>query len=218
MSDILGTSVVILAVFCSRFTDFPIDGCAGLAVSVMILIAGIKVLKETTNPLLGGCPDPELVEKLRQRLLKCPGIKGVHDIILHNYGPNQYFATAHAEMELNNSSMSDIHDILEAAEVDVAKHLPIHLLLHCDPFDAANPETKYWRSRMENAVSDFDAKFKLYDFRLEKTGEQLILSFHLLTPRNYRYSFEEISTILTQAMQIHAPNIQLKIVFLHSFI
>lgn len=217
LSDILGTLVVLGAVFAARFTAFPVDGCAGAVVAVMILIAGVRILKETSDPLLGECPDPDLVQKLRDVLLSCEGIRGVHDIILHNYGPNRYFATAHAEVALEGSPLS-IHDMLEAAEVQVGKKLPIHLLLHCDPYDTSDPVVKDWRVKLEDVVAGFDSKFKVYDFRLDESGPERVLHFHLLFPRNYNLACEEITSELTRRMQIYDPAIRLKIEYIHSYV
>ncbi len=213
LSDMFGTAIVLGAVAASGYTDFPVDGCAGALVAVVLLIGGIRVLRDTINPLLGECPDSDLVEKLKNRLLACKGIRGVHDIILHNYGPNQYFATAHAEVSLEGSLL-EVHDMLEAAEVDVAKNLPIHLLLHCDPYDIASPVVKEWRVRMENAAAEFDEKFKLYDFRMTEK----CLHFHLLIPRNYKFSHAEISEALTEKMRVYDPELKLNIEFINSFV
>lgn len=217
LSDILGTLVVLGAVFAARFTAFPVDACAGAVVALMILFAGFRVLKETTDPLLGECPDPELVQKLRELLLSCEGIRGVHDIILHNYGPNQYFATAHAEVSLDGTPLS-IHDMLEAAEVEVGKKLPIHLLLHCDPYDTTDPVVKEWRVKLEEVVAEFDSKFKVYDFRLDESGPVRSLCFHLLFPRNYSMRQEDVTAELTLRMRKYDPALQLKIEFVHSYV
>lgn len=217
LSDILGTSVVLGAVFAARFTAFPVDGCAGVVVAVMILCAGVRVLKEASSPLLGECPDPELVQKIRELLLSCDGIRGVHDIILHNYGPNQYFATAHAEVALDSSPLT-IHDMLEAAEVKVGKQLPVHLLLHSDPYDTADPVVKEWRVKLEDVIVDFDSKFKVYDFRLDEGAEGRCLTFHLLFPRSYVLTGEEITAELTRRMQKYDPQIRLKIEYIHSYV
>ena len=181
LSDCLGTGLVIAALIVSRFTDFPVDGCAGIIVALLILWAGAGVLKDTVNKLLGEPPDPELVTKLRETILACPGIDGVHDIMIHNYGENSYYVTAHAEISCDGDRYS-AHDILENAEVVVAQSLPVHLLLHGDPYSKSNPEVIYWRSRMENEVAKFDSELKLYDFRLGKdeAGGVVSLSFHLL--------------------------------------
>lgn len=219
LSDCIGTLLVTAALISSNFTNFPLDGCAGLIVAGMILWAGGSVLKDTANKLLGEPPDPELVQNLKNTILDCPGIDGVHDIIIHNYGENSYYATAHAEMSCDGDRFS-AHDILENAEVTVAKKLPVHLLLHGDPYNKKNPEVIYWRSCIENIVSQLDSELKLYDFRLEKDNstDQINLSFHLLVPHKYGMSNDEIRNELLQKLMSYQKNISLNIVFLKSFI
>lgn len=217
LSDMIGTSVVLLAVIGSKYTSFPIDGCAGFLVALLVLVGGGKVLRDTINPLLGEPPSKEIVKELQARLLQCHGIKGVHDIIIHNYGPNQYFATAHAEVEMHDDILS-VHDMLENAEVEIGKNLPIHLLLHCDPYNPTDPEVKEWRVRMEDVVAEFDPHFKVYDFRMKKEEKKITLSYHVLIPRNYSLSYEEIHEKLSAEMKKFKSELELKIEFMHSFI
>ncbi len=217
LSDLLATTVVLIAVIAARFTEFPIDGCAGTVVAGLVILGGIEILRDAINPLVGECPDPHLVEELQERLLKCPGIRGIHDIILHNYGPNQYFATAHAEVNREGDLLS-VHDTLEAAEVEIAKSMPIRLILHCDPYDTEDPHIKNWRAKAENAISSMDHKFKLYDFRMEEPPEGRSIHFHLLVPRNYSLSYDQISEELTRKMAQYDPNITLHIEFINAFV
>ena len=220
LSDCLSTGVVIISLFAARFTDFPVDGCAGLIVASMILWGGIKVLKETVSKLVGEPPDPDLVSELKRTILACPGIDGVHDLIIHNYGANSYYVTAHAEISCD-SELQAAHDILENAEVEVGKKMPVHLLLHGDPYSKDNPLVIRWRSRMENEVSDFDSEFKLYDFRLGRSADGSkveFLSFHLLIPHNYAVGEDEIKDELTARIGKYDPEMKLKIVFLKSFV
>ena len=210
---------MVASLILSRYTTFPVDGAAGILVALLILWAGGGVLKDTVSKLLGEPPDHSLVEKVRETILACPGIDGVHDIMIHNYGENSYYVTAHAEISCDGDRFS-AHDILENAEVAVGRKLPVHLLLHGDPYNRDNPEVIFWRSRMENAVSMFDSEFKLYDFRLEKNlqGEVEKLSFHLLIPHRYGMTENEIHDALLKEMLKHKADIQLNIRFLKSFI
>lgn len=219
LSDCLGTGLVIAALIASCYTDFPVDGCAGIIVAVLILIAGAGVLKDTVNKLLGEPPDAGLVEKLKETLLACPGIDGVHDIIIHNYGENSYYVTAHAEISCEGDLYS-AHDVLENAEVTVARTLPVHLLLHGDPYNKSNPEVIYWRSRMENEVAKFDSELKLYDFRLGKdnAGNVVSLSFHLLIPHRYGLTESEIHAALQDRIRVYKDDLELQILFLKSYI
>jgi hypothetical protein len=220
LSDCLSTIVVIISLVAARYTAFPVDGCAGLIVAAMILWGGVKVLKETVSKLVGEPPAPELVDEIKGTILSCPGIDGVHDLIIHNYGANSYYVTAHAEISCD-SELQAAHDILENAEVEVGKRMPVHLLLHGDPYSKDNPLVIKWRSRMENEVSDFDSEFKLYDFRLGKRSDDSkveFLSFHLLIPHKYGVGEEDIKAELTARIRKYDPEMNLKIVFLKSFI
>lgn len=218
LSDLAATTMVLIALLLSPYTSLPLDGIAGGIVALLVVWGGIGILRENINPLVGERPAPELVDELRERLLKFKAIRGVHDIILHNYGPNLYFATAHAEVNRDQELMH-IHDDLEEAEVEIARTMPVRLILHCDPYEIEDPWIKLWRSRAEEAVSDFDAKFKLYDFRLEEQpGQPRRLHFHLLVPRNYALSYEEISRCLERTLRHFDPTLQLHIEFLNAYI
>ena len=219
LSDCLGTALAIAALIVSRYTTFPVDGCAGLIIAGMILWAGGSVLRDTTSKLLGEPPSPEFVTQLQEAILECPGIDGVHDIMIHNYGESSYYVTAHAEISCEGSRFS-AHDILENAEVAVARKLSVHLLLHGDPYCKDNPEVIYWRSRLETAVSNLGCELKLYDFRLHgvEDGKVKTISFHLLTPYRYCMSEREIKNELQQKMAEYQSDVELDITFLKSFI
>ncbi len=219
LSDMLTTAVIAGAAFAGHFIPaFPIDGCVGAVVAVIVIAGGIKIIRDAVSPLLGECPDRTIVEQLRAKLLTCEGVRGVHDIILHNYGPNRYFATAHAEVSRDSDSAT-VHDILESAEIEVGRELPIFLVLHGDPFDTEDPTVKMWRARMEDAVLAFDPKFRLYDFHLHaEPGKPLLLSYHLLIPRNYALDESEITGRLTAVMTAYDPEIRLDITYLNAFV
>lgn len=219
LSDCVSTAVVVASLIAGRYSDFPLDGCAGIIVAGMILWAGSSVLKDTVSKLLGEPPDTELVEKIRSLILESPGIDGVHDIMIHNYGANTYYVTAHAEISCDGDRFS-AHDILENAEVAVGKVLPVHLLLHGDPYNKKNPEIILWRGRLENTVAEFDSEFKVYDFRLEKDSQGNVskLIFHMLIPHRYGMSQDEILRELQKKMSAYQQNIELDILFLKSFV
>ncbi len=213
LSDLFATSVVLLSVIFGKFVDFPVDGCAGVAVALLVVVGGVKILRETTDPLLGTPPSPELVNELRSRVLKCRGIRGVHDIIMHNYGPNQYFATAHAEVDPGSDILA-VHDLLERAEVEIGKHMPVHLLLHCDPGDSCDPELRLWQGRLENVVADLNPRYKVYDVRLIREDRLRTLTFNLLVPCDDGTGGEDLQNFVSEALAVHPdpPRIRLRIV------
>ena len=228
LSDILTTGIVLLSVVAGHYTTLPIDGCAGAVVAIIVIVGGINSLRNIINPLLGERPDPALVEELRQRLLACPGIRGVHDVIVHNYGPGTYFATAHAEVDRDGDLVA-MHNILEAAEVEIARTMPVRVILHCDPYATAEPQTRLWRQRCETAVRDIDRQLVIYDLNLDVTTptdadneaaatDAPVLHFHLLVPRNYPLSQDAIRAKLTQALKEHDPKLHVHIDFMSSFV
>lgn len=216
-SDLLITAVVLLAVLLAPHTDFPVDGVAGTLVALMVLLGGVKIIRNTIDPLLGVRPDKKMVEELRKRLLACKGISGIHDIIIHNYGPNQHFATAHAEVSSEEDLLS-VHDTLEAAEVEIARTMPIRLILHCDPFVSKDPLVKLWHDRALQAVKELDHKFKLYDFHLDGSTGTPKMHFNLLIPRNYALSEERLTERLTNSLQKYDANLAVQIDYMNSFV
>lgn len=215
LSDIAGTVVVLIAAVADRFTHFPVDGCAGVLAALLVLCGGVRILRETINPLLGEPPGPELVEELRARLLKCRGIRGVHDIIMHNYGPNQYFATAHAEVDIDTDIFA-VHDMLEQAEAEIGKHMPVHLLLHCDPCHASGPKTREWQDKVENAAAEVNPLFKIYDFCAKRGKDGTVLEFNLLVPHSCSADQALIETQLADAMKRYPSAPELKITVVRS--
>lgn len=218
LSDILTTSLVIVSLVISQYTSFPVDGVAGLLVAFFIILGGAEVIREIINPLLGECPDRKLVEEIRKRLLNCRDICGVHDIIVHSYGPDRYFATAHAEVNPEKNDMVQIHDALEAAEVDIARHMPVRLLLHCDPFFSQEPELKHWRTLAEDLTGTLDPELKVYDFRIEKSGDQILLNFQLLVPRKFVLTNQELIRKITHLLREHDKRVNTQITITHGFV
>ncbi len=228
LSDILTTSIVLLSVVAAHYTTLPIDGCAGAVVAIIVIVGGINSLRNIINPLLGERPNPALVDELRQRLLACQGIRGVHDVIVHNYGPGAYFATAHAEVDRDGDLVA-MHNILEAAEVEIARTMPVRVILHCDPYATADPQTRLWRQRCEAAVRDIDRQLVIYDLNLDAAApadsnneaaatDAPALHFHLLMPRNCPLSQDAIRAKLTQALKEHDPRLHVHIDFMNSFV
>ncbi|MBQ9336685.1 MAG: cation transporter [Lentisphaeria bacterium] len=217
LCDILETAVVLGAVALGGSCSWPVDGWAGVLAAGLVLFGGVRILRETVDPLLGKPPKPEMVEELKSRLLQFPGILGIHDVIIHNYGPNQYFATAHAEVDLNRDILA-VHDLLEKAQTEIGRHLPVHLLLHCDPCNAADPEIRKWRGRVEAAASAADEDFKIFDLRLRKNEGRSILEFQLLIPRGESVDEAAVRAKISAALAQYPDLPELNILFTRSYV
>ena len=217
LCDILETAVVLGAVALGGFCSWPVDGWAGLLAAGLVVVGGGKILHETVDPLLGEPPKPEMVEELKSRLLNMPGILGVHDVIIHNYGPNQYFATAHAEVDLNGDILA-VHDLLEKAQTEIRRYLPVELLLHCDPCNAADPEIRKWRERAEAAAVAADEDFKIFDLRLRKNDDRTVLEFQLLIPRGESVDETEVRQKISAVLAQYPDLPELNILFTRSYV
>ena len=141
LGDVFTSSSVAISFLVSKFTSFPIDGYLGALVALFILYSGFSLTKETLNPLLGEAPDPELVQKIKNMVLSYDKITGVHDLIIHNYGPCRCMASIHAEVP-SNISIMEIHEIIDKAEREISEKLKIYLVIHMDPIAIDDKEVK----------------------------------------------------------------------------
>ena len=220
-NDILMTLAVFVAVWSSRWTRLPVDGLAGTATALFVLWSGGRLLMQATSPLLGETPSSGIVDQLRKCLLSVPGINGVHDIIIHNYGPSRYFASAHAEIDPNQSVVA-AHDLMERAEAAVQAQMPVTLLLHCDPFQNT-PRTEGLLHDLEAAAVAAAPGSRVSDFRVEWREDGIVLDFDLTVPPALAAGRAEISAALDRAMQgtPHNPRglpVTLKIDFREAYV
>ncbi len=179
MGDVFTSSCVVIAFFASRYTSFPIDGYAGVVVSLAILYAGYSLIKETISPLLGEAPDRELVEKINQAILSYPHIEGVHDLIVHNYGVGKTLASVHAEIPANIDIMT-IHDIIDEAEREISEKYKLHLVIHMDPICIETEEILIARGEVEKIIKYNPVIKSMHDFRIIGKGEHKNLIFDIV--------------------------------------
>lgn len=135
-NDVITTTAVLVCALVSRFTGLELDGWAGLTVGIFVLVSGLALVRDTVNPLLGEAPSQEMVDRVVALVLATPGILGVHDLMIHDYGPGRKVASAHAEMD-SRTSLLTAHTTLDGIERRVAFETGITLTLHCDPIDVS---------------------------------------------------------------------------------
>lgn len=197
ISDVMATTVTLLSVIAGRFTTLPVDGVMGLVVSGMILKAGYSVAKDTITPLLGTRPDPELVREIKRLILQYDGIVGVHDLLVHDYGPGRIFASVHAEVPLENDVLYS-HDIIDNAEREIAKRLNIHIVIHMDPIQTGSPELDALRMQVVKKMQEIDPRFSIHDFRMVSGHTHSNLIFDVLIPIDYP---DKEETVAAQAQE-----------------
>lgn len=132
LSDTLATLLVLASIIASHYTDIPIDGWAGLVVAIIISYAGFTATKETVKPLLGEAPDTDFINKIEKTILEYEHILGIHDVLVHNYGPGRFIISLHAEVP-GNKDIYELHTIIETIEKDIAKKFGWYIVIHTDP-------------------------------------------------------------------------------------
>ena len=177
--DVFTSFCVAISLILSKWTSFPIDGYIGILISLFIVYSGFSLIKDTLNPLLGEPPDPQLVEKIKKGVLKYEYISGVHDLIIHNYGPGKCMASIHAEIP-QDISVVTIHEVIDKAERELSSELNIYLVIHMDPIDTDCKFTKAVKMEVENIISEIPEVKSMHDFRITGEGENRIVIFDLI--------------------------------------
>ena len=176
LGDVFTSSCVAISFLVSKFTSIPVDGYFGLLVALFILYSGFNLIKETLNPLLGEAPDPELVKNIKEMVLSYNKILGVHDLIIHNYGPGKAMASIHAEIP-SDISVIEIHDIIDTAEREISEKLDIHLVIHMDPICINDEENIMTLKEIKNIINTNPNFASIHDLRVIGAGEHKTLLF-----------------------------------------
>ena len=195
-NDVITTAAVLLASVISHFTGFNLDGYMGVIVSVFIFISGINLVKETLDPLLGQPPTKEMFETIEKKILSYDNVLGVHDLMVHSYGPNTYFASAHIEMDAKIDVLV-CHDIMDQIERDFKSELNIHLVVHLDPTILDSPEINELKEMVNDIICEIDRDLTFHDFRVVVGEENKNVLFDVVVPPEYKYSDEELEKIIT---------------------
>ncbi len=196
-NDVLTTLGVLVAGIISHFTGFNLDGYMGVVISIFILISGINLVKETLNPLLGEPPTKEMFNTIEQKILSYENVLGVHDLMVHSYGPNSFFASAHIEMDANINVLV-CHDLMDRIERDFKKEFNIHLVVHLDPTILDSPEINELKVMVRGIIDEIDPELTFHDFRVVVGEENKNVLFDVVVPPTYKYSDEELEEIITK--------------------
>ena len=200
ISDVCGTMAVLVSTLLSPVLHFNLDGYMGIVVSGIIIYGAYGLLRDMINSLIGEAPDPELVHNIVDRIMAHPAIIGVHDMMLHNYGPNKIFASAHVEVD-SSKDIFETHDHIDNIEREVKENMNIDLVLHMDPVKVNDPETELYREKVVEAIHQIDPKWGFHDFRIVSGPTHVNLVFDLVIPFEEKYTQEEIEVMLLKHIQ-----------------
>ena len=207
LSDCLATLAVVATSIISKYTGFIyLDGLAGLAVGIFILIEGIGSAKDTLNPLLGKAPDPELIKEIRNIMLhQNKNITGMHDLIIHDYGPGRIIISLHAEVPADGNIL-ELHDIIDNAERELEKKLHCTATIHMDPIVTDDPKVLKIKSRVESILQTISPSLSMHDFRVVPGKTHTNLVFDVLMPFGFSMTESELKNEVQKAVTTDIGN------------
>ncbi len=186
-NDVLSTFATLVSLCLSLVTDLPIDGIIGMIVSLMVLKSGIDIFKDTVNPLLGQAPDKQLVQDIHDFVLSFDKVQGIHDFMMHDYGPGRQYMTLHAEVNSNDNIM-EIHDQIDLIEREVLEKFNILTTIHMDPIDMDDELTNQLKNQVSELVKSIHSEYSIHDFRIVSGPTHTNMIFDVVVP-----SYDEIS-------------------------
>ena len=184
LGDVAATTATIVSMLIFGIFNVNVDGIVGLAVSVVVMIAGVNIAKDTLAPLIGEAIDPEVYREITQFVESYDGIVGSHDLIVHNYGPGRSMASIHAEVP-SDVDIETSHEIIDRVERDAVRKLHLFLVIHMDPIETKNAKVDNYRKIAGEVLDQVDSRLSLHDFRIVDGKEQVNLIFDLVVPRDY---------------------------------
>ncbi len=202
-NDVICTGVVLVSSLLGLWLPLSIDGYVGMAVALFVIWSGFTVIKDTVSPLLGQAPDPELVQGIQQTVLAYDGVVGIHDLIVHDYGPGRIFVSLHAEVP-EDQPISKSHDVIDNIEMELQETFHILSCIHMDPVDTDNPETLRLKAMAIRLMNEVDESLTLHDFRVVTGDTHTNLLFDLVVPHGCQNG-QELATRLREAIHAHDP-------------
>lgn len=191
ISDVAATSVVLLTAIAGQYTAIPVDGWAGLLVAGFILWSGISAAKGAISPLLGEKPDRAYVERIEKLVTDHPDVLGVHDIVVHDYGPGRRMVSLHAEVPADGDFIT-LHDTVDNVEKELREALECHAIIHMDPVQVGDEETNRMRETVDGIAKAVDARLSIHDFRLVPGKTHVKLVFDVVVPYGMPMSDEAV--------------------------
>ena len=201
LGDVLSTGAVLLSVVLNAAFGWKLDGWIGLVVAVIVLKAGAEVCRDTVDSLLGGKPDPEKIQQIRELLLAREGILGLHDLVLHDYGPGRCVASVHAEVSAEGNIL-DIHEMIDDAEREIGEIMHMPICIHMDPIVTTDETTNRVRQQLADFLSAMDASLSMHDFRMVPGEGHTNLIFDCVLPAGYKEK-----DVLLKALTAHARSL-----------
>lgn len=205
LSDCVATSVVLFSTVFTRFTGIDIDGWCGLAVSVFIMKSGFGAAIDTINPLLGQPPRKEFVDEICKVVTSYDDILGVHDLVVHDYGPGRRMVSLHAEVP-DTININRAHDTIDNIEMRLKHEYGVDAVIHMDPISVNDPETNALREKVASLILGLGKGYSFHDFRIVKGRSHTNVIFDVLAPYDHALTDEEIVAKLKDEIREISPH------------
>ena len=215
-NDVISTSAVLISVIVGKFTGIQIDGYMGCLVALFIIWSGIQLVRETTSPLLGEAPDHELVNSITEIVKKEPGVLGIHDLMVHNYGPGKIFASMHIEVDADGDLMES-HDMIDNIEKRIKDELHVEFVVHMDPVKTDDPLITKMKKIIADALLPLDGVDNIHDFRIVPGPTHTNIIFDVVLAADCSLSEKEITGIAAEAARSVDNDFYVVITFDHAY-
>ena len=216
LSDTLATSAVLFSAIFSPIFNFQLDGYMGVVVSVLIFISGIHIIRDTLDKLLGNAPSDELVDEIQAFIMSRDGVMGVHDLMVHSYGPGKCFASVHVEVPAKEDILKS-HDIIDNIERDILRDKNINLVIHLDPVVTDDPIIERYRISVKQALVEIDKTLSMHDFRAVIGDTHNNFIFDVVVPHKCKLSDKEIQHSLKEKLVEDGKECYCVVTYDHSY-
>lgn len=211
-NDVISTAAVLLSIFVGKLFHIQLDGIMGCLVALFIIWSGIQLIRETSSPLLGEAPDDELVSAIEKEVLSQEGVLGIHDLVVHNYGPGKVFASIHVEVDAKGDLLES-HDRIDNIERMIKNDLNIEFTVHMDPVELDNPMVQQLYGMISSAIRPFDGVESIHDLRIVPGKTHTNVIFDVVLAPGCGLSEEDVYEIIEKKVKEVDPSYFIVITF-----
>ena len=200
LNDVMATSAVLASVIISKLFNIQLDGYIGILVAGFVIYSGWDILKDILNPLLGEPPSKVLIDEIVERIMSYEGVINIHDLVVHNYGANKYFATVHVEVSYKDDILES-HDMIDNIERDILKEMGINLVVHLDPVITDDEETNTIKKEVLAIIESLGKDYSIHDFRLAKGSTHTNIIFDVVAPPGCKIQDKELINAISREIK-----------------
>lgn len=204
INDVYATLGTLVSILLSRFFSLNIDGYIALGLAIFIIYSGFSMAKETLDPLLGKAVDKEIAEEIESLILEYDLILGLHDLVIHDYGPGRILASVHAEVSVDGNFM-ELHEVIDNAEKKVKDLLNIPIVIHMDPIANNDEQTNRLKELVIENIKELDQNLSIHDFRIVPGEEKTNLIFDVVVPLDYKLSDSDVQKMIKDKLKEQGP-------------